>query len=46
MDQRISDPVYLVNFSNEKMTAGYQIQNQECIHLITFAVVEWVDVFT
>ena len=26
--------------------AGYKIRNQEAIHFITFAVVEWVDVFT
>ncbi len=25
---------------------GYQIRNQYHIHFITFAVVEWVDVFT
>ena len=25
---------------------GYKIRNQEAIHFITFAVVEWVDVFT
>ena len=25
---------------------GYQIRNQYNIHFITFAVVEWVDVFT
>lgn len=25
---------------------GYKIKNQESIHFITFAVVEWVDVFT
>ena len=25
---------------------GYQIRNQQAIHFITFAVVEWVDVFT
>lgn len=27
-------------------TSGYQIRNKEGIHFITFAVVEWVDVFT
>ena len=26
--------------------SGYKIRNQEGIHFITFAVVEWVDVFT
>jgi REP element-mobilizing transposase RayT len=26
--------------------AGYKIRNEEAIHFITFAVVEWVDVFT
>lgn len=26
--------------------AGYKIRNQEAIHFITFAVVEWIDVFT
>jgi hypothetical protein len=25
---------------------GYQIRDQYAIHFITFAVVEWVDVFT
>ncbi|MFN8291657.1 MAG: transposase [Chitinophagaceae bacterium] len=25
---------------------GYQIRNQSAVHFITFAVVEWVDVFT
>jgi len=25
---------------------GYKIRNQAAIHFITFAVVEWVDVFT
>ena len=25
---------------------GYKIRNKEAIHFITFAVVEWVDVFT
>ncbi len=25
---------------------GYKIQDQQAIHFITFAVVEWVDVFT
>ena len=25
---------------------GYKIRNQEAIHFITFAVTEWVDVFT
>jgi putative transposase len=25
---------------------GYKISNQNAIHFITFAVVEWVDVFT
>lgn len=25
---------------------GYKIRNPEAIHFITFAVVEWVDVFT
>ena len=25
---------------------GYKIRNQEAIHFITFAVVEWIDVFT
>ncbi|MBB1284574.1 transposase [Flavisolibacter sp. BT320] len=25
---------------------GYKIRNQQAIHFITFAVVEWVDVFT
>jgi putative transposase len=28
------------------MTTGYQIRNQEGLHFVTFAVVEWVDVFT
>ncbi|MFC6997341.1 REP-associated tyrosine transposase [Rufibacter roseus] len=28
------------------MQAGYQIRNQQEIHFLTFAVVEWVDVFT
>ena len=28
------------------MRSGYCIRNQEGIHFITFAVVEWVDVFT
>ena len=28
------------------MAAGYKIQNQAGIYFITFAVVEWVDVFT
>jgi putative transposase len=27
-------------------TGGYKIRNKEAIHFITFAVVEWVDVFT
>jgi putative transposase len=27
-------------------SGGYKIRNQEGIHFITFAVVEWVDVFT
>jgi REP element-mobilizing transposase RayT len=27
-------------------TGGYKIINKEAIHFITFAVVEWVDVFT
>ena len=25
---------------------GYQIRDQQAVHFITFAVVEWVDVFT
>jgi len=25
---------------------GYKIRNQQGLHFITFAVVEWVDVFT
>lgn len=25
---------------------GYKIRNKEAIHFITFAVVEWIDVFT
>jgi len=25
---------------------GYKIRNQAAIHFITFAVVEWIDVFT
>jgi putative transposase len=25
---------------------GYQIRNQQAVHFITFAVVEWIDVFT
>jgi hypothetical protein len=25
---------------------GYKIRNQYAIHYITFAVVEWIDVFT
>lgn len=25
---------------------GYKVRNQAAIHFITFAVVEWVDVFT
>ena len=25
---------------------GYKIRNQEAVHFITFAVIEWVDVFT
>jgi putative transposase len=28
------------------MDGGYKIRNQAAIHFITFAVVEWVDVFT
>jgi len=28
------------------MAAGYQIRDQSGIYFITFAVVEWVDVFT
>jgi putative transposase len=28
------------------MSAGYQIRNQNAIHFVTFAVVDWVDVFT
>jgi REP element-mobilizing transposase RayT len=27
-------------------TGGYKIRNQDGVHFITFAVVEWVDVFT
>src|SRR5688500_6948224 len=27
-------------------TGGYKIINKEAIHFLTFAVVEWVDVFT
>ena len=26
--------------------SGYKIRNQQAVHFITFAVVEWVDVFT
>ncbi len=28
------------------MEGGYKIRNQAAIHFITFAVVEWVDVFS
>ncbi len=35
------------NFSKKGMSeGGYKIRNQAAIHFITFAVVEWVDVFT
>jgi hypothetical protein len=27
-------------------TGGYKIRNQREVHFITFAVMEWVDVFT
>ncbi len=27
-------------------SGGYQIRNQQAVHFLTFAVVEWVDVFT
>lgn len=30
----------------KKMEGGYKIRNQAAIHFITFAVVEWVDVFS
>lgn len=34
-------------FSRKKMAdSGYKIRNKEGIHFVTFAVVEWVDVFT
>ena len=29
-----------------KGEGGYKIRNQAAVHFITFAVVEWVDVFT
>lgn len=32
--------------SNMSKKDGYKIRNKEGIHFITFAVVEWVDVFT
>jgi REP element-mobilizing transposase RayT len=28
------------------MSSGYKIRNQQAVHFVTFAVVEWVDVFT
>ena len=28
------------------LQGGYNIRNQEAVHFITFAVVNWVDVFT
>lgn len=28
------------------MSTGYKIRNQQAVHFVTFAVVEWVDVFT
>ena len=31
---------------NAMSEAGYKIRNQAAIHFITFAVVEWVDIFT
>jgi len=35
------------NARQEKMSeGGYKIRNKEGIHFITFAVVEWIDVFT
>lgn len=27
-------------------SAGYQIRNQFAVHFLTFATVQWVDVFT
>ena len=30
----------------ESVNGGYKIKNQSAIHFITFAVVDWVDVFT
>lgn len=35
------------NFSKKAMSeGGYKIRNQAAVHFITFAVVEWADVFT
>ncbi len=28
------------------MSTGYKIRNQQAVHFVSFAVVEWVDVFT
>ena len=41
----------LITFDNpvrilDAFDGGYKIRNQTAIHLITFAVVEWIDVFT
>ena len=33
------------NFYYMNNDGGYKIRNQEAIHFITFAVVEWVDVY-
>ncbi len=33
-------------FQKNMSTGGYKIRNKELLHFITFAVVEWVDVFT
>ena len=32
--------------NNQQMHPGYRIRNQEGIYFITFAVIEWIDVFT
>jgi putative transposase len=37
---------YLGTKHNNMSDGGYKIRNQEAIHFITFAVVEWVDLFT
>jgi putative transposase len=36
----------LKNHQNGMSIGGYKIRDQQAIHFITFAVVEWVDVFT